>query len=176
MVNERGSLWVVARELVKVTSRHGCSKRDGVAVGVDDVGLPWRWRAGEAARQREELLEGDGEGALEGGDGGLCEPEEGVLWKIVEDEPLHRTAQEPRDVKERERDKRVGNGARRQRDLAPVDDLDRATSILCHVNGLGRPCLGVCRSVRGRQREGVYIHTQLISLGLTETKERVCGP
>lgn len=134
MVNERSSLRAVARELIEVPGRNGCSKSDGVAVGIDDVRFPGWLRTGNAACEREELLEGDGEGALEGWKGGLGELEDGALWEVVEEKPLHRAAEEPRDVEERERENGAGNLVWRRRDSAPVDDFHQVSSLFCHVD------------------------------------------
>lgn len=45
--------------------------------------VQWR-RAGEAASKQEELQEGNGEGALEGGEGGLGELLDRIPWEVLE--------------------------------------------------------------------------------------------
>lgn len=93
---------VVAGEVVEIGGGLDDGEGNGVAVGVNEVGLGGWWRSCQISGEREEVLEGEGEGVFEvgekgGGGGG------GGVREVVEEEWLGGSEEKPRYVKEGER-------------------------------------------------------------------------
>lgn len=99
---------MIGYEAVEVTLTLGNVQRDRFPRCVEEMGFAGFWRAYEIGGQGKEVLESEGERVFESRKDGLCEMK-GWVMEFIEEKALHRAAEQPRYVKESERNRGGGN-------------------------------------------------------------------
>lgn len=96
--------WGIGEKAVEIGGGLSDGERDGISIGVEEMGFGWKRRTDEIRREGKEVSERERERVFERRKGGLQEVVSGMR-EFVEVKALHWTAEKPWCVEEGERER-----------------------------------------------------------------------